>query len=56
MLGSHKQYIEVHPQLLLGQSLLASGTCFHLGAHKPKPEGKFKGLTHYYQGNYHVIY
>lgn len=53
MLGSHKQYIEVHPQLLLVRSLLASGTCFHLGVHKPKAGGKFKGLT---QGNYYIIY
>lgn len=56
MLGSHKQYTEVHPQLLLGQSLPASGTCFHLGVHKPKPGGKCEGLTQHHQGNYYVIY
>lgn len=52
MLVSHRQYIEVHPQLLPGQSLPTSGTCFHLGVHTPKSGGKFKALPQYHQGNY----
>lgn len=53
MLGSHRQYIEVHPQLLLGQSLPASGTCFHLDVHKPKSGGRSKALPQNHQGNYY---
>lgn len=53
MLGSHRQYIGVHPQLLLDQSLPASGTCFRLGVHKPKSGGKLKVLPENHQGNSH---
>lgn len=56
MLGSHRQCIEVHPQWLLGQSPLTSGTCFHLGVHIPKSGIKFKCLKEFYQGNYYMIY
>lgn len=53
MLESHRQYIEVHPQLLLGQSLPTSGTCFRLDVHKPKSGGKLKALPQSHQGNYY---
>lgn len=53
MLGSHRQYIGVHPQLLIDQSLPASGTCFRLGVHKPKSGGKLKVLPENHQGNSH---